>query len=119
MQSIILGMLLAGTLVHVSAEDSIDTQIDEIQKAPAEQRVQLMNQLKMKLANMNEEDQIKAMTQMRERLQTRAQKRSSNTAHEAQIRMNQMQQMNQMQHQNMMQTQNLNMNGGAMQGGKR
>lgn len=112
-------MLLAGTLVHARAEDSIDTQIDEIQKAPAEQRVQLMNQLKMKLANMNEEDQSKAMNQMRERLQTRVQKRSSNTTQEAQKHMNQMQQMNQIQHQNMVQTQNLNMSGGAMQGGKR
>lgn len=120
-QSLILGVFLAGTLTHASAEDSVDMQISEIQKAPSEQRVQLMNQFKKNLANMNEEDQIKAMTQMRERLQVRAKNNSANSAANIGTQMNQMNQiqhMNQMQHQNMMQTQNIN-TGGAMQGGKR
>lgn len=123
----IWGALLAGSFAQLNADESIDDQIAEIQKAPAAERVQLMNQFKKKLANMNEEEQIKAMTQMRERLQSRNQSRTGNAAseaaREAQKRMNQLQRMNQIQQmnqmqQNMGQIQNMNMNG-AMQGGKR
>ena len=119
-QSVILGALLAGTFTQGSADETIDSQIAEIQKAPSAQRVQLMNRFKQTLANMNEEDQIKAMTQMRERLQIRS-KTGNTAAQNAQKRtnqMNQVQHMNQIQHQNMMQIQNMN-NGGSIQGSKR
>jgi len=122
-QSVILSALLAGTFTQGNAEETIDSQIAEIQKAPSAQRVQLMNRFKQTLANMNEEDQMKAMAQMRERLQTRSKSgnSASQNAQNAQKRtnqMNQVQHMNQIQHQNMMQIQNMN-NGGAMQGSKR
>lgn len=128
-QSLILGTLIAGSLTHLSAESSVDQQIAAIQKASAQERVELMNQFKLNLANMNEADRIKTMNQLRERLQLRSQNKSGdsleNPKEMQQMRemnqmqhMNQMQQTNQMQYQNMGQVQNATMNG-SMQGGKR
>jgi ribosomal protein L29 len=111
--------LLAGSFSHAKAEESIDDQIAEIQKASPSDRVTLMNEFKKRLATMNEEDQLKAMAQMKERLQSK-QPIASDAIKEAQRRLNQLnqtQQMNRMQ-QNMGQMQNMNMNR-TMQGGKR
>lgn len=116
-QSVILGALLAGTFTQGSADETIDSQIAEIQKAPSAQRVQLMNRFKQTLANMNEEDQMKAMAQMRERLQIRS-KAGNSVAQSVQNAQKRSNQMNQIQHQNMMQIQNMN-SGGSMQGSKR
>lgn len=129
-QSLILGTLIAGSLTHLSAENSVDQQIAAIQKASAQERVGLMNQFKLNLSNMNEADRIKTMNQLRERLQVRSHNKSGDTIEnqkemQQQMRemnqmqhMNQMQQTNQMQYQNMGQVQNATMNG-SMQGGKR
>ena len=48
---------LSAMIIVVSAglgDSSIDTQIDQIMKAPANERYELMNQLKTKIATMNE-----------------------------------------------------------------
>jgi len=119
--SLVLATLIAASITHLNAEDSVDQQIAAIQKAPAAERVQLMNQFKSNLANMNEADQIKAMNRLQKQLQVRAHTgtaEGSDTSKEMQMRMQEMhqiQQMNQMQ-QNMGQVQNIN--AGRMQGGR-
>jgi len=43
---------------------SMDTQIEKIMNAPASERVGLMNQLKIKLATMNEEERKEALQKL-------------------------------------------------------
>ena len=43
---------------------SMDAQIEKIMSAPASERVGLMNQLKIKLANMNEEERKEALQKL-------------------------------------------------------
>ncbi len=63
--------LLIGSFTAVSANESIDAQIAKIQQAKAQERVQLMNEFKMQLADMNEQDRADAINQLRERTQAR------------------------------------------------
>lgn len=134
--TLILGTLLAGTLSHLGAEETIDEQISTIQNAPAQQRVELMNRFKQKMASMNEEERIKATNRLRQQLQVKDQS-ATGIGSQVQTRMqqqnmqqqsmnpmqpmNQMQQqrMNQMQQQNNSPMQNMQTGGGTMQGGKR
>lgn len=113
-QLFIVGALFSGMLSHLNADENIDHQIAEIQKASASERVQLMNRFKQNVANMNEEDQIKAMNQIRERFQNKADL-SSQRVQEAQKNIHQM---SSHQQHNTMQMQNMHMKG-TMQGGKR
>jgi len=53
------------------ASVSVDTQIAEIQAAPAQKRVKLMNQFKMRLANMNEAERSEAIAQMQAAMQAK------------------------------------------------
>ena len=76
---ITLSVALLGALTLGMAEDtastettvSIDAQIEAIQAAPAQERVQLMNQFKQRLATMNEEQRTEAIAQLQEKMQTR------------------------------------------------
>jgi hypothetical protein len=54
-------LLLAGS---VQADSSIDTQIEQIMNAPANERVALMNQLKTKLAHMNNNERNEALQKL-------------------------------------------------------
>ena len=52
-------------LVSIALGDgSIDTQIDQIMKAPANERYELMNQLKTKIAIMNETERNEALQKL-------------------------------------------------------
>ncbi|MFH0710547.1 MAG: hypothetical protein V2A75_10075 [Pseudomonadota bacterium] len=52
-------------LVSVAqCESIIDTQIDQIMKAPANERYELMNQLKTKIATMNETERNEALQKL-------------------------------------------------------
>ncbi|MCX6061673.1 MAG: hypothetical protein NT103_05425 [Campylobacterales bacterium] len=52
-------------LVSIAQCDSmIDTQIDQIMKAPANERYELMNQLKTKIALMNENERNEALQKL-------------------------------------------------------
>lgn len=53
--------MLVVTTRSVVASESIDEQISAIQSAPAEQRLELMNKFKMKLAKMNFDERSKAI----------------------------------------------------------
>jgi len=57
---------LVGTL---QAEGSVDAQLRAIQQAPAAKRVELMNQFKQRLANMNAQERADTITQMRTQMQ--------------------------------------------------
>lgn len=117
-QLLILGALFTGMLSHLNAEESIDHQIAEIQKASSAERVQLMNRFKQNVANMNEEDQMKAMTRIRERFQNQAQNKADLSSQRIQEAQKNIHQTNPHQQHNTMQMQNMHMKG-TMQGGKR
>jgi len=68
-----LGMAEDTATVETTTSVSVDTQIAEIQAAPAQERVRLMNQFKQRLAAMNEEQRAEAIAQLQEKMQTRTQ----------------------------------------------
>jgi len=101
---------LLGTLTLCSAEVDINTQLEAIANAPAQERVQLMNQLKQQIAAMNAEDRAAAISQMRTQMQTQAQAKAQDGVNHAdehtedgQGEMNQMQNRVQTQQQTHMQ----------------
>ncbi len=58
---------LSAMIILVSiaqGESIIDTQIDQIMKAPANERYELMNQLKTKIATMNETERNEALQKL-------------------------------------------------------
>jgi hypothetical protein len=69
-------LMLLGTLTLGMADEiSVDEQITAIQEAPAQERVQLMNQFKERLATMNADEREAAITQLRTQTQTQTQAR--------------------------------------------
>ncbi|MDH4944439.1 hypothetical protein [Sulfurimonas sp. C5] len=99
MKKTLLTLALLGGLTLSFAEDpaTIDKQITEIQNAPAQERVRLMNQFKLRVANMNNEDRQAAITQLQQRMRT-------NTAEGV----NAEQEMQMQQSQEMLKIQNMN-----------
>jgi cell division protein FtsX len=88
LSNIALSLALIGTMSLGMAEETttsaetttttettvnVDTEIAEIQAAPAQERVRLMNQFKQRLATMNEADRAAAIEQLQTRMQTRTQ----------------------------------------------
>lgn len=66
MKTIIKNMIWVSLLGSLAlAEVSIDEQIQEIQNAPATERVEMMNALKVRISNMNSEERIEAVLQLR------------------------------------------------------
>ena len=69
-------LMLLGTLTLGMADEiSVDEQITAIQEAPAQERVQLMNQFKERLATMNADEREAAITQLRTQTQRQTQAR--------------------------------------------
>ncbi len=123
-------MLLLGTLTLGMAEDvttdvTVDEQITEIQNAPAQERVRLMNQFKIRLATMNEADREEAITQLRTQTQTQAHTYAGEeegeklqTRTQDRLRVNQLEQTEQMQRSqemNQFRGSQLGQQGGTMQ----
>ncbi len=76
-------LILLGTLtLGIADEISVDAQITAIQEAPAQERVQLMNQFKTRLTTMNESEREAAITQLRTQIQTQTQARLNEGAAE-------------------------------------
>ena len=67
----LITLALLGSLTLTLADTSIDAQITEIQNAPAQERVELMNQFKQQLATMNTEDRSAAISAMQIKMQAR------------------------------------------------
>ena len=114
-----VALMLLGTLTLGMADEvSVDEQITAIQEAPAQERVQLMNQFKERLATMNADEREAAITQLRTQTQTQT-RTQDGTAEGEQIqtrtmtkersRVNEMQQtqQQQMQQQQMQQQQRM------------
>ena len=113
----LLGTLTLGMAEDVTTELTVDQQITAIKNAPAEERVRLMNQFKVRLSTMNEEQREAAITQLRTQTQTQTRTESGNgegdqiqtrTMTQERSRLNEMQQtqqMNQMQQMNQQQMQ--------------
>ena len=88
---ITLSVALLGALTLGMAEDtvtteatvSVDAQIEAIQAAPAQERVQLMNQFKQRLATMNEAERTEAIAQLQEKMQTRTRTQTQTRADDA------------------------------------
>lgn len=56
-----LWILFIGWIVQVNGADSINEQIEKIQNAPAQERVEMMNRLKLQIAAMNETEREEAL----------------------------------------------------------
>lgn len=97
-------LMLLGSLTLGMADATIDEQITAIKNAPAQERVQLMNQFKERLATMNASEREAAIKQLRTQVQTRQQsddnegeQLKTRTQTQERSRVNQMQQAEQMQ----------------------
>jgi len=65
--------LMGAFTLGLADATNIDTQIEAIQNAPKEKRVELMNKFKQQLANMNQEERSDAIAKMQERMQAHMQ----------------------------------------------
>lgn len=109
MKKITTTLALLGALTMGLAEDSIDTQIEAIQTAPAQERVRLMNEFKKHLATMNSEErtqaieklQTKTRTQMQVKTQTRTRTQEMQMQNSAEMTRSQNMNQNQMANQYM------------------
>ena len=84
-KNIIFLLILIGTFTLGMTEDmtaSVDTQIEEIKKAPAEKRVELMNQLKQRLMQMTQLQRAKAIAIMQEKISKNVETRTKNIGNE-------------------------------------
>jgi small-conductance mechanosensitive channel len=118
-------LMLLGTLTLGMAEDiatgmTVDEQITAIKNAPAQERVRLMNQFKVRLATMNEAEREAAITQLRTQTQTQTRTESGNadgeqiqtrTMTQERSRLNEMQQTQQMQQMQKMNQQQIRQQG--------
>ena len=120
-------LMLLGSLTLAMADVTVDEQITAIKNAPAQERVQLMNQFKERLATMNESEREAAIKQLRTQTQTQSRLQSGEGAGEGdqlqtrtqtqeRSRINQMQQTEQMQR--MEEMQQLQKGDQLMQGSK-
>ncbi len=83
-------LLLAGTLTMALAADAtIDAQIEKIQNAPAQERVQLMNEFKQQLMTMNQEQRQEAVAKMQEKMQATGEMTKTQAQERKQLRINQ------------------------------
>lgn len=62
-----LSILLAGLLIQLSGAESIDEQIAKIQNAPVQERVEMMNRLKLQIAAMNEAERGEALNALQQK----------------------------------------------------
>ncbi len=118
-------LMLLGTLTLGMAEDTttgmtVDEQITAIKNAPAQERVRLMNQFKVRLATMNEAEREAAITQLRAQTQTQTRAGSGDaegeqmktrTMTQERSRLNEMQQTQQMQQMQQMNQQQIGQQG--------
>ena len=68
-----LGMADETASTNTNASGSVDAQIAAIQTAPAQKRVQMMNEFKQKLATMNQADRMAAIQEMQQKMHGKAQ----------------------------------------------
>lgn len=89
----VLGTMVMGLVVQLSGAESIGEQIEKIQNAPAQERVELMNRLKLQIAQMNEAEREEALNALQQkgshkRMQFQHQKMNDGTSGQPRQRMN-------------------------------
>ena len=116
----LLGTLTLGMAEDITTEMTVDQQITAIKNAPAQERVRLMNQFKVRLATMNEAEREAAITQLRTQTQTQTrtesddaegEKMQTRTMTRERSRLNEMQQTQQMQQMQQMNQQQIKQQG--------
>ena len=65
LKTVIATAVVLGSLTVVVANENVDTQIANIKGAKAQERVQLMNEFKVQLAEMNAQEREDAIKQLR------------------------------------------------------
>ncbi|MDF1880420.1 hypothetical protein JHD50_03725 [Sulfurimonas sp. MAG313] len=78
MTKITLTLILLGSLAFAN-EVNIDVQIEQIKNASAQERVELMNEFKVQLSEMNQEDRTQTISKLQEEM--RAQHQENEDAH--------------------------------------
>jgi hypothetical protein len=106
-------MVLLGALTLGVADEVIDAQISEINAASTEEKVQLMNQFKLKLSTLTEEERAEAISKLQ--VQTHTQTRERNRVNQTEQTENMKRSEQMQQHQMMNQTMQQNI--GAASGG--
>ena len=61
-------LMLLGNLTFAMAELSIDQKIQNIKNASPEKRVQMMNQFRLQMAKMNQQDRMNAIKKLQEKI---------------------------------------------------
>jgi len=72
-------LIALGNFTFTIADLSIDEKIENIKNAPSSERVQMMNQLKLQMAQMNQEDRMNAIHKLQEKIQNKKQSTSDKT----------------------------------------
>lgn len=63
----VLGIMMIALIVELSGAESIGEQIEKIQNAPAHERVEMMNRLKLQIAAMNEAEREEALNALQQK----------------------------------------------------
>lgn len=89
----VLGTMVMGLVVQLSGAESIGEQIEKIQNAPAQERVEMMNRLKLQIAQMNEAEREEALNALQQkgshkRMQFQHQKMNDGSSVQPRQRMN-------------------------------
>jgi hypothetical protein len=72
-------LIFLGTLLLAENNIDIDSYINRIKKASPETRVQLMNEFKQKIAQMNKEERLKSIQQIRAKMKVNSHKKNHTT----------------------------------------
>lgn len=68
----LLGLISIASVAQGATTVSVDAQIEAIQNAPADKRVELMNLFKQKLMQMNQEDRMAAIKEMQHKMHSQS-----------------------------------------------
>lgn len=80
---ITLSILFLGSLNFVLASESIDTQIMQINEAPTQEKVKLMNEFKLKLSTLSEQEREEAITKLQMKTQMKTQTNEKSQSNQA------------------------------------
>lgn len=105
--TLVLWLMLGGTMPLMAETTDIDAQIEAIMKAEATERHSLMNAFKKRLSEMNAEERAEAIAKLREQ--------SGNGGQGMNREQQRQQQMQQMQQRQQIQNSTQQMQGGSMQ----
>ena len=64
-------LVILGNLTVSIADLSIDEKIENIKNAPAEKRVEMMNQFKLQMAKMNQQERSNAISKLQKKIQNK------------------------------------------------